>query len=185
MHPDFVLKVESVMVGNKDLLSTACEKIDISLEGVRKDRHFGFSKTAGVREKRFHEKGTEIWNSRQWSAVSVEELAEIAEGMGIPEVKPEWLGANILFSGHAAFTQLPPLTRFVFENGVVLLEYAENLPCVFPARAMRQEDPTITEAQERLFSKSALHKRGLVGWVERAGVIRQGELVKVYLPVAA
>ena len=40
-----------------------------------------------------------IRNDRQISIVSAEELALIAKELHVPEVKPEWLGANLLISG--------------------------------------------------------------------------------------
>ncbi len=183
MEPDFVITVEGVYVGDQKHASSPREEIVFSLEGIRKDRHFGFSKLAGVREKRFHSKGTEIWNSRQWSAVSVEEMIAVSQEMGIGQaMNAEWVGANLLFSGYPSLTQLPPMTRLVFPSGAVLLVYAENLPCIWPGEVMLEQEPSMNQEASKLFPKAALHRRGLVGWVERAGTARTGDTVKVYLP---
>jgi MOSC domain-containing protein YiiM len=182
MEPHFTLTVEGVYLGGDGHASAPAELLHATLEGIRKDRHFGFTKLAGVREKRHHPKGTEIWNGRQWSAVSVEELAVIASNMGInTPLKAEWLGANLLFSGHPDLTHLPPTTRLVFPEGASLLVWAENLPCVWPGNTMEVAGG-IPHEHASQFGKAALHRRGLVGWVERAGIIRRGDSVKVFLP---
>lgn len=181
MEPDFTFVVEGVYVGDQQYASSPRDEITFTLEGVEGDRHYGTSKRAGVREKRFHEKGTEIWNGRQWSAVSVEELAEIGCEMGLEQpIKAEWLGANLLFSGYTGLTQIPPLTRFIFPSGAVLLVYSANLPCRYPGEVMCEQDAAISPSVARLFPKAAIRQRGLVGWVERVGTARPGDRVSVY-----
>src|SRR5450432_2003311 len=107
MEPFAKLTVEGVYVCDVEVASTARSEIFAGLAGIDGDRHVGTSKKAGVRELKFHDRGTEIWNSRQWSAVSVEEIQATAEGMGVPEVRAEWIGANFLVSGMPEFTKLP------------------------------------------------------------------------------
>jgi hypothetical protein len=182
MHPDYVGRVEGVYLGGGDHASTMASFLEVSPEGIYKDRHFGHSKLSGVREKRYHPKGTRIWNGRQWSAVTVGELDLIAEEMGLKErLKAEWLGANLLLSGLLCFTSLPPLTRLVFPDHTTLLVYAANPPCVWPAETMEREGGIVHDTAKR-FGKAAQGKRGLVGWVERGGAIHLGDEVRVFLP---
>ena len=182
------IHVEGVYTGPRALdrshgvVSEPRTEIVCALDGVAGDRHFGFTKPAGVRERAYHPKGTPIWNARTWSAVSTEELTEIASSMGVAEVKAEWLGANLLFRGHANLTSLPPMTRLIFSSGAVLLVYGENLPCRGPARVIEQSATRLNATKPQTFGKAAAKKRGLVGWVERAGVIRLGDTADIYLP---
>lgn len=189
MNPDFLMSVKGIFVGTDPVVSKPVDYLTVTLEGVVKDRHFGYSKLAGVREKAFHEKGTLIFNARQWSAVDQAELAAVAREMNVPEVKAEWLGANLLLATPSlaetrgfCFTKLPLLTRLVFEGGVVLLVYGENLPCKYPAEAMLAAEPEIFAGKDKYFAKAAIGKRGLVGWIERAGIIAPNETVKIHLP---
>jgi len=182
MEPIAKLIVESVYVCDGEVASTAREEINAGLGGIDGDRHFGTSKKAGVRELKFHERGTEIWNSRQWSAVSVEEMQAAADEMGVPELRAEWIGANFLVSGFPEFTKLPAMTRLVFPSGAALLIYDENQPCSLSARSIQASCAGMSDAQMASFVKSARGRRGVVGWVERAGVIRPGDTIFVYAP---
>lgn len=58
--------------------------------------------------------------------------------MNIPEVRPEWLGANILVRGIDRLTELPAGTRLLFPNGTGLICEGENLPCVHPGKMIEQ-----------------------------------------------
>ncbi|MEK8131231.1 hypothetical protein WMW72_25315 [Paenibacillus filicis] len=86
-------------------------EIEIGLGGIPGDRHYGLLRPADSRQK-IYPRGTLIANRRQISIVSAEECALIAEALGIPEVRAEWLGANVLVAGMAGFTRLPAGARF-------------------------------------------------------------------------
>ncbi len=161
--------------------SVAKESLSLTLSGIRGDRHSGLTKVAGVRELSFHEKGEKLQNHRQWSAVSAEELLEIAKLMRLREVFPEWLGANLIIGGCPEFSRLPTGTRLVFSGGVILMVYGENEPCGKPADVIHQALPEDEEGW-RLFKLAAKFRRGLVGWVERGGIIQPKDTVEIYLP---
>lgn len=95
------------------------EEISIDYGGIPGDLHFGLTKAAGAREP-MYKRGTEIFNRRQISIVSVEECLVIAEKLNIPAVLPEWLGANISLSGHPHLTRLREGSRLVFPSGAAL-----------------------------------------------------------------
>ena len=121
---------------------------------------------------------TPIRNTRQASIVSAEELAEIARRMGLPEIKPDWLGANLVLSGIPRFTMLPGSTRLIFSSGASLVVDTENAPCRFPAEVIDRHHP----GSGPKFVPNAQHLRGVTGWVEREGWIRRGDSVAVHLP---
>ncbi len=161
------------------LVTTLQPAVSVSFTGFEGDRHAGITRKSDSRTPQYP-RGTEIRNDRQISIVSVEELAQIAAALGIPEIKAEWLGANLLIQGIYRLTLLPPMTRLSFAGGVVLAVQSENLPCVHPGKVI-QDFYGRAGLQEK-FPISAMHLRGLVACVEKPGTIRQGESVQVDVP---
>lgn len=154
------------------------DSLTVTLDGIVGDCHSGRSRKSDSRTLKQYPRGTEILNSRQVSIVSVEEMADVATRLGIPEVKPEWVGANLLVSGIPDFTLLPPSTRMMFSSGATLIIDIENAPCRFPAEIIERHHP----GQGLAFPKVAQHKRGVVARVEKAGFIRKGDAIGIYVP---
>lgn len=146
--------------------------------GMEGDCHGGLTRKSDSRMLKQYKRNTEVRNSRQVSILSVEELGEVAERMGIPAVKPEWLGANMVVRGIPDLTLLPPSTRLQFSSGAMLVIDAENHPCRYPADIIAKHHP---EAK-RGFVSAAMHKRGVVSWVEAEGVIRTGDMITLWIP---
>lgn len=155
-------------------------EVKVSFEGFLGDRHAGLTRPADVRMPWFP-KGTLVRNTRQVSIVSTEELALIAEALEVPQVLAAWLGANLELAGVPRLTQLPPGTRLFFPEDATLVVDGENEPCRTAGRAVEAHHPERAGLASR-FVKAAHHRRGLVGWVERPGVIHPGDKVKVVLP---
>jgi MOSC domain-containing protein YiiM len=154
------------------------DELTLTLDGIVGDCHSGRSRKSDSRTLKQYPRGTEILNSRQVSIVSVEDMAEVAVRLGIPNVKPEWVGANLLLSGIPDFTLLPPSTRMMFSSGAVLIIDIENAPCKYPAEIIERHHP----GHGTSFPKVAVHKRGVVARVEKAGLIRKGDTIGLYLP---
>lgn len=154
------------------------EEISIDYGGIPGDLHFGLTKTAGAREP-MYKKGTEIFNRRQISIVSVEECLAIAERLNIPAVLPEWLGANIALSGLPQLTHVREGSRLVFPSGAALLCEGENEPCIQPGEVIQKQFPDKPKLASR-FVRHAMGRRGIVCVVERPGVIAQGDQVDVW-----
>ena len=55
---------------------------------------------------------------------------------------------------------------------------AENHPCRYPADIIARHHPEAT----RGFVSAAMHKRGVVGWVEAEGMIHTGDAIIVWIP---
>jgi hypothetical protein len=174
--------VMGVLVGleAQSLITTRKAKVNVTLEGFEGDRHAGITRLSDARMPHYP-RGTEIRNSRQVSLVSFEELEMIATTMGIPTLLPEWLGANLTLRGIPNFTNLPPSTRLFFPQGVVLVVEGENLPCKKPSKVIQNQYPDISNLAVA-FPRAALHKRGIVAWVEHPGTIREGDLVTIEVP---
>jgi len=183
-------QVQALYLGDtKALEKTPHDSLEFTLEGIIGDKHAGFVKKADARNPEY-KRGTMMRNDRQWSAVTPDELAEAAKLMGINYIDPAWVGANLAFTGIPNFTKLPKGTKLIFPSGAVLVVEAENEPCVGPGRVIVAKYPDLNLSPNR-FPKAAIHKRGLVGVIERAGIVHVGDLVTVQIyeaeryPVAA
>lgn len=175
-------KIEAVLVGQaaQSLVTTRQPQIELNFEGVMGDKHAGFTRRADGRVPHFP-RGTVIRNERQVTLVSVEELVEVAATLNVPEVLPEWLGANVLVSGLPRLTLLPIGTRLFFSSGAVLVVSGENQPCTGPGKVIQAQYPQLIKSAS-LFPKAALHKRGLLAVVELPGQLAAGETVRAELP---
>src|SRR5688572_17710494 len=111
------------------------EKVEMLLEGLKHDRHFGKTRNADTRTAKLLPRGIEVANLRGVTVVSVEELKEILAEVGV-EVLPDDLEANITLSGLESITKLAPGTFIKFPRNAILYVTAENLPCVGPSENM-------------------------------------------------
>lgn len=170
---EIAVRVESVAVGNKksSLLKKAVQSLELSLEGIVGDKHAGFIKPADGRDSGIA-RGEPVRNWRQWSAVSVEELKRIADALGVAELDPALLGANVTFSGYDNLSLIPKGSMIWFPSGAVLSVEGENEPCMGPGREIARVFPHV---QAALFPKAAKNLRGLVGVVYRPGAIAVGD----------
>ncbi|MEM7060598.1 MAG: MOSC domain-containing protein [Pseudomonadota bacterium] len=161
-----------------DIASEPLTEVNLGWDGAGGDCHSGRTRPACVRVRVQHPKNTEIANVRQLSIVSEEELAEVAERLDIPNVQPEWLGANIVVAGIPDFTLVPPSARLIFENGAALVIDMENAPCEFPAAKIEAAHP----GHGKAFPAKAINKRGVTAWVERPGPVAIGAKCRLHVP---
>ena len=179
-HPLVPLSEKQASLDGHYLVSTPVEEVRATLEGLAGDRHAGFTRHADARVPQYP-RGTEIHNSRQVSLVAEEELAAIAANMGVPVIEPEWIGANLVLRGIPRLSTLPPMTRIYFPALAAIALEGENHPCVYPGKAIQRHYPDRPGIGKQ-FPKAAHHLRGVVGWVERAGIIRTGDTVRIDVP---
>ncbi|ASK60777.1 MOSC domain-containing protein [Virgibacillus phasianinus] len=171
--------VTSILVADRQdsFVTRKISETNLEYGGVPGDLHFGLTKLAGTREL-MYERGSEIFNRRQVSIVSVEECAIIAEKLGVHQVLPEWLGANIVLEGFEGLTGLTPGSRIIFPSGAGILCEGENLPCLGPGKVLQENYPNERKLSTR-FIKSSLGLRGIVGIVEQPGKISAGDKAEI------
>ena len=155
-------------------------EIRVELDGVVGDAHRAFSRLCFAGDKQA--KGTERRNERQWSAVSVEELDEIATEMDLADaLTPAELGANLCISGIEQLSRLPKGSTLTFPSGAVLVVVEYNPPCRDMGEKLAAS--RITRSGRPLkpgdFPKAAKLTRGIVGVVDVPGTINAGDEVKV------
>ncbi len=163
-------------------VTSATEELRVGFEGIEGDFHAGHTRRSGGREP-WYPRGMEMRNERQLSIVAPDELAAIAKAMDIAEVKSEWIGANLLIAGVPRLSMLPSGTMLFFKGGATLKVDSQNGPCRFSGRSVAEHAGMADhEGGSLLFPKAARRMRGLVAWVEKPGVIRDGEDVSIRIP---
>ncbi len=170
---------------SKSLESTRVKAVNVLDNGLQRDKHQSWFRKADARAKRY-KKGTLIWNSRQISVVSEEDLALIARDLRIDKIEPEWLGANLCVKGIQDLSLLKPRTKIFIPNEnkgdseVGLYITAPNKPCMAPVEVIMKYCPQI-KGYELEFVKAALSRRGVVAVVEHGGVISEGAEIAVVI----
>lgn len=178
-----VAKVAALYLAPSDHFETRpVDALRQGFDGISGDFHAGATRRSGGREP-WYPRGTEMRNERQLSVVAADELAIVADRMGLAEIKPEWIGANLLIEGVPHLSMLPAGTLLFFKDGVTIKVDAQNGPCRIAGRSIAQHAGMADiEAGALLFPKSAKRLRGLVAWVEKPGTINAGEEISVRVP---
>ena len=177
-------RVVSVHSGAGDTLGKeARDVIEVGLDGVIDDRHRGFIRKNWKDDKQ--PEGVIRRNERHWSAVSVEELADIQLAMNLVEpLLPASLGANLCLQGVPDLSRLARGSLLTFSSGVELMVEEYNPPC----REMGEKLAAMHTSKSGewipagAFSQAAKFSRGVVGVVEVAGIISTGDEVRVEPP---
>jgi len=158
------------------------EELRLGFDGIAGDFHGGTTRRSGGREP-WYPRGTEMRNERQLSLVAADELAIVAQRMSLEEIKPEWIGANLVIDGVPQLSMLPAGSLLFFKGGVTLKVDGQNKPCRVAGQSIAEHvGAADRNATALLFPKEAKRMRGLVAWVEKPGTIRVGEEISVRVP---
>ncbi len=165
--------------GQSDLLwSEPLAELHSGFAGVAGEVHAGLTVPSCSRMNSLYPQGTAIRNTRQFSVLDTEELAEIAARMGLAALSPSLLGATMVLSGIPDFSHIPPGSRLQDVSGATLVVNLENRPCTIPSRAIEAAHPGFGAK----FKPAAEGRRGIVGWVEREGSFALGDEVRLHIP---
>jgi hypothetical protein len=162
---------------HKTFVSEPLDVLTLTYEGIPGDRHSGLYRESGPREP-WYPRGTPMRNERQLSILSAEENAEVAAAMNIDALEPEWIGGNLLLSGVPQLSALPPRSILWFPSGAAVRIDGDNGPCKKSGASIASNIPGRPDL-ELGFVKAAKHKRGVLGWVEREGEVRAGDVVRI------
>ena len=146
--------------------------------GVAGEVHGGLTRPSCGRVLPQYPRGTILRNTRQFSILSDEEMAEIAERMGLPTLSPRLLGASIVLRGIPDFSHVPPGSRLQATSGATLVVDLENRPCTLPAKGIEAAHPGFGAG----FKAAAKGRRGVVAWVEREGALTLGDSMRLHIP---
>lgn len=195
MRAKFSGRVAGIFVATdpSTFVTVQVSRVDVSMQGFREDiLHYGETTKSDSRLTFLYPKGTKIRNLRPVSLVSKDELDQIAIAMDIPEVRPEWVGANLAIEGIRNLTTLPIGLRLHFhrpgkegkngqilEDDTILMVSGENLPCPGPGEIIARKSGHPEAAAK--FVKAALHLRGITAWVERPGYILHSDTMELVI----
>jgi len=168
------------LVGDRDaaLASGAVQEITALFSGPVGESHGGLTRPSDSRVLAQYKRGTPIRNTRQFSLLSAEDLAAIAAKMGIDSLDGALVGANMIVSGIPDFTHLPPSSRLQNEAGATLTIDMENRPCTLPHEPIEAQHAGFGSR----FKAAAKGRRGVTAWVEREGVFRVGDRLRLHVP---
>ncbi len=160
------------------LLATPRDAVDLTFEGLAGSVHGGRIRPSCSRVVAQHPKGTPIVNERQISILSEEELAQIADRMGLARLNPARLGASIVIKGLPDLSLVPPSSRLQGPDGATLVVDMQNRPCHLPARSIESVEP----GKGKLFKPAAEGRRGVTAWVQREGRLALGDILRLHIP---
>lgn len=159
------------------------KKAKIMWGGLYGDRFFGRTTLASTKDVREVgvSKGSEILNIRQLTIVSKEELTKTAKNLGIKDIDPKDMKANIVLSGIKNLTLLPIGTKLIFPKQCVLFVTGENYPCYITGNRVQASNAEC-EGVDIRYAKEAMHKRGLIAITLRPGWIYLNDEVDILIP---
>ena len=160
------------------LEAVSVEHVMASFAGPEGDAHAGVTRPSCSRVTAQYPKGTTIRNTRQFSILSAEELAQIAARMGVERLDPALVGATMVVEGIPDFSHVPPGSRLQAAGGATLVVDIENRPCTLPARPIEGRHPGFGAK----FKAAAVGRRGITAWVEREGSLQVGEALRLHIP---
>ena len=168
------------LVGDREaaLESRAVDQITALFSGPVGEAHGGLTRPSDSRVLAQYKRGTPIRNTRQFSILSAEDLAVIAAKMGVDALDGALVGATMVVQGIPDFTHIPPSSRLQNEAGATLTVDMENRPCVLPAKPIEAAH----EGFGAKFKAAAKGRRGVTAWVEREGVFRVGDRLRLHVP---
>ncbi len=176
--------VVSVHTGPSDQFSADEQpSIQVEFDGIVGDRHRSYKRAAWSGNDKQAE-GTIRRNERQWSAASVEELAETQEAMDLVDpLTAAAVGVNLCFEGISELSRLPKGTILRFPSGAELMVEEFNPPCLGMGKKLAETMQTRSgkTLEDTAFSKASKLTRGLVGVVEVTGEIKRGDDVEVII----
>lgn len=160
------------------LEAEAVAELTASFAGPVGEDHGGLTRPSCSRVVAQYPKGTTIRNTRQFTILSVEELAATAAKMGLDRLDPALVGATMVIEGIPDLTHLPPSSRLQGEGGAVLVVDMENRSCQLPAKPIEARHAGFGAR----YKSAASGRRGLTAWVEREGQFRLGEAIRLHIP---
>ena len=163
---------------NAALASQPLTELAASFSGPEGEAHGGLTRPSDSRVLAQYPRDTEIRNTRQFSILSAEDLAAIAHDMKLGHLDPALLGATMVIVGIADFSHLPPSSRLQAAGGAALVVDMQNRPCTLPGPVIEAAHPGFGKR----FKPAAAGRRGVTAWVEREGLFRLGEEIRLHIP---
>lgn len=160
------------------LEAEAVAELTATFAGPVGEDHGGLTRPSCSRVVAQYPKGTTIRNTRQFTILSVEELAATAAKMGLERLDPALVGATMVIEGIPDLSHLPPSSRLQGPEGATLVVDIENRSCQLPAKPIEARHAGFGAK----YKSAASGRRGLTAWVEREGVFRLNDAIRLHIP---
>lgn len=160
------------------LEAEAVAELTATFAGPVGEDHGGLTRPSCSRVVAQYPKGTSIRNTRQFTILSVEELAATAAKMGLERLDPALVGATMVIEGIPDLSHLPPSSRLQGPEGATLVVDIENRSCQLPAKPIEARHAGFGAK----YKSAASGRRGLTAWVEREGVFRLNDAIRLHIP---
>jgi hypothetical protein len=160
------------------LEAEAVAELTATFAGPVGEDHGGLTRPSCSRVMAQYPKGTTIRNTRQFTILSVEELAATAAKMGLERLDPALVGATMVIEGIPDLSHLPPSSRLQGPEGATLVVDIENRSCQLPAKPIEARHAGFGAR----YKSAASGRRGLTAWVEREGVFRLNDAIRLHIP---
>jgi hypothetical protein len=160
------------------LEAEAVAELTATFAGPVGEDHGGLTRPSCSRVVAQYPKGTTIRNTRQFTILSVEELAATAAKMGLERLDPALVGATMVIEGIPDLSHLPPSSRLQGPEGATLVVDIENRSCQLPAKPIEARHAGFGAR----YKSAASGRRGLTAWVEREGVFRLNDAIRLHIP---
>ena len=160
------------------LEAEAVAELTATFAGPVGEDHGGLTRPSCSRVMAQYPKGTTIRNTRQFTILSVEELAATAAKMGLERLDPALVGATMVIEGIPDLSHLPPSSRLQGPEGATLVVDIENRSCQLPAKPIEARHAGFGAK----YKSAASGRRGLTAWVEREGVFRLNDAIRLHIP---
>lgn len=164
------------------LQSESLTHVDAQFAGIPGEEHRGLTRLSCSRVLSQFPRDTVIRNVRQLAIVSAEELALIADAMGLAKIDPAWLGSSMVVRGLPDFSHIPPSSRLQTQHGTTLTVDMLNRPCNLPAKVIEAFCPGGGAERGIAFKAAAKGRRGVTALVEREGPLRVGDSLTLHVP---
>lgn len=167
--------------GTYDFPTEMTDELPLGFEGIEAERHRGWTRKADSRVP-YLKRGTIMRNTRHVSLVADDELALVAERLGLARIDARAIGANLVIAGLPRLSLLPRGTKLLIEGGAILEVSDQNAPCRFAGKGAQDRHGEGRTDIELAFAKAAKRLRGIVAAVEHPGVVKAGASVEALIP---
>jgi hypothetical protein len=161
-----------------EIETVAMDEMPLGFGGFAGDCHAGETRASCSRVTRQYPRGTTIRNVRQVSLVAAEDLARIAEALGLERVAPGMGRCVGRGRGHSGL-QPPAAILAVAGAGRRDADRRHAEPAL---PVSREDHRGRASRQGQAVQGGGRGLRGVTAWVERVGTLRIGDALRLHVP---
>lgn len=160
------------------LRTASLDKAFLAFGGIGSESRGGTTRPSCSRVISQYPRGTKIRNARELSVICMDELAIIAQNMGIDAIDPAHIGASVALRGIPDFSHIPPGSRLINDAGASMVIDMQNRPCHLPVAELKPHHGDAAKG----FKAAAKGLRGVTAAVEAEGMLYLGDELRLHIP---